>query len=1038
MANTPSIFSMALPFTDLTDYEIEQLYSSSKNEILSRLENDNLIKYLKNVTPKHLQSASHDINCMYYTEEEFNFKIRNVEGLSVFHMNIRKLGKHRGELLAYLGNINLNFDVIILTEVGKNAEPFIQSLFNDYTPFHDLPKINNYGGVAIYVKNILKPIDKPELKITRTCNCSKCQIEDIWVQFQYNGKVTVVGGVYRHPGGNIGHFTNDLDKILFKCRGDTSIIAGDFNIDLIKTESHYADYFSTLTSHNFIPYITRPTRITAHTATLVDHIYMKVSKDQVNNPTISGNLFSDISDHLPNFLIVSNTSKTTNKKLKHKTRIFSKTNIEKFNNELNNIQWSRELLVHETVDSMCECMMYLINRSFYRCFPLVNVSIKRSKDKPWISKELRKSIEKKNKLYKKSILDPSPHNVTTYKNAKATVEKEVNASELRYYQNILTKRRSSIKSIWKEFGPILGRNKKHGVKIQKLKFKNKILTNNQEIANALNQNFCEIGPKLAANIPNIGKNFKSYLGPSLNNTFFISPVTPNDILEELLKLDPKKSAGPDGLTPKIIRSCAYTLHKPLALLFNKSIEMGIYPEKFQLAKVIPIYKSAEKCNPSNYRPISLLNCFDKIFERLINNQLVNFINKHNVLFKYQYAFRAEHSTDFALIEMTDFIKMQIDSGNYAVALYIDLKKAFDTVDHSILLEKIKYYGIRGHGNNFFESYLGSRTQYVHCNTNIDSEILKLPCGVPQGSILGPTLFLLYVNDMYKCINDEIIRLFADDTICLVSGACLKNVFERVKKCLSRLRGWLNANKLTLNLDKTCYSIFHSKRKIIPNEFNSISFENHDIKRCTSTKYLGVTIDEVLSWTPHIELLKNYLMRYFSVFYQLRNVLPIKMKLQIFHAYVYSKISYGLRVYGSAMISEMNALQILCNKLLRVFLKRAPDYSTNKLHKENDLLKINDLHKVLVLQYVHRSVYAKKNTPDNIKEYFKRNTTVHAINTRDKLLLHAKYQIKTAMGASSIYWKGVSLWNNLPLSIREIRDVKQFKNSLKLHFMASYQ
>ena len=140
--------------------------------------------------------------------------------------------------------------------------------------------------------------------------------------------------------------------------------------------------------------------------------------------------------------------------------------------------------------------------------------------------------------------------------------------------------------------------------------------------------------------------------------------------------------------------------------------------------------------------------------------------------------------------------------------------------------------------------------------------------------------------MYRAIDDEITRLFADDTICLVSGVCLKNVFARVKKCLSRLREWLNANKLTLNLDKTCYSIFHSKRKIIPSEFNSINFENYDIRRSVSTKYLGVTIDEVLSWTPHVENLKNCLMKYFSTFYQLRNVLPVKIKLQIFHTYIY--------------------------------------------------------------------------------------------------------------------------------------------------------
>ena len=191
--------------------------------------------------------------------------------------------------------------------------------------------------------------------------------------------------------------------------------------------------------------------------------------------------------------------------------------------------------------------------------------------------------------------------------------------------------------------------------------------------------------------------------------------------------------------------------------------------------------------------------------------MFSFLEKYKLLFKYQYAFRAGYSTALALMEMTDYLKKELNLGNYIATLFIDLKKAFDTVDHSILLYKMKHYGIRGHANSFFQSYLNNRKQFVHCN-DVNSDTNEITCGVPQGSILGPTLFLLYVNDMFRCVDVDSLRLFADDTICMTPGKNLNQIMSKMKNNLTNLKIWFDSNKLTLNLTKTFYSIFHSKSK----------------------------------------------------------------------------------------------------------------------------------------------------------------------------------------------------------------------------------
>ena len=298
----------------------------------------------------------------------------------------------------------------------------------------------------------------------------------------------------------------------------------------------------------------------------------------------------------------------------------------------------------------------------------------------------------------------------------------------------------------------------------------------------------------------------------------------------------------------------------------------------------------------NYRPISLLNCFSKNFERLIHKQVISFLHKHALLYQYQFGFRENHSTTTALIEIIDGIKNDIDKGDFVVGTYLDLKKAFDTVNHSILFEKLEHYGIRGLPLQLFQSYLSSRKQYVSYN-NTPSYITTNKYGVPQGSVLGPLLFIIYVNDIVNAVNEIKIRLFADDTALFIQGKDMHLIFNKMKNCMVKLTDWFSCNRLTLNLTKTCYSIFHGPKKHIPRMYNIMTINGNVIHRENKVKYLGLMIDEKLSWKDHIDYLIVSLSKFYGLFNKIKYFVPKKHKLAIYNDMFFLKYAMELKFMG---------------------------------------------------------------------------------------------------------------------------------------------
>ena len=830
-------------------------------------------------------SGQSDISTLskYYNIEEYSDLAESMRNnyINIMHINIRSIQKKFDALKSLLNCLPKPPDVLAVTETWlKESNKHLYSL-DGYVSHHIVRTNREQGGISIYTKD-----DFSTELLNQYCYINE-NIEISTIKLKSLNLTYIISVIYRPHSKHemVNEFTDLINQILsnaiFRC--NKSILLGDFNINLLEHTTHLPTntFLNAMQASNYFPHISRPTRFPDNPdlgqPSLLDHIWTNFTPS-----SSSGIIHCGLSDHLPIFLNIAQQP-IPNCKHKISFRIHNTANHNAFTNELALVDWDN-LLCLPNVNDNFDVFLNTINRLYNKCYPLKTkfISTKRLQN-PWITNGILNSIKHKCHLFKMHKLGTISHNY--YKRYRNNLTHIIRVAKSNHYRRIFCNFRNNTKKIWQTINEI--RNNKHlKDNVTTMQHNNITLNNPTDIAEAFNNYFCNIAPELNSKLPQTNRNPVHYLKGNFLNSMVLPIITTQDT-KEILKTLKNKNTGIHEVAVSVLKLNPDLIAHPLTILFNQSVATGTFPAKLKKAKVTPIHKSGPINNLKNYRPISNLVVFSKIFELLMKKHRMHYLESKNILNPTQFGFRRNHNTFQALNLFSSNIYSALNDSLSVLSIFIDFAKAFDTVNHKILLDKMYHYGIRGPIHSWFKDYLTNRNQTtVFKGVNSTSSTITL--GVPQGSVLGPILFLIYINDITDIFTKSKTILFADDMTLYLIGRSPEQLITTANQELQQLHQWCVCNRLTINTDKTYYMFFTNKKTYYLPE---LELNNCKIAKTNHLKFLGVTFDDKMTFKLHINNLTLKISRHIALLYQIKDLMPSYVLKCIYYAHIYPLLNY---------------------------------------------------------------------------------------------------------------------------------------------------
>ena len=989
--------------------------------------------------------------CKYYEMHELkNNFAKYKDGFSTYSHNIRSINGHWDDILDSIKLAQpFKFSVLAFQEVWSVQRSYEipgYSKFEYITRDKDgPPKPNCGGGVGLFIDKKYRDYEI----MTEESVFLPHVYESIWVKIKIkNGPDKIIGNVYRPnsaPKANLEKSLEIHNRIIENIQNNRNhskceiIICSDFNINMLNFETHgfTNDYINSLISKSFIPVITMPTRIKHQSATLIDHIW----RNKMCNNFKSGILISSLSDHFPVFYIEETKQKNINEP-EISTRKINNTTISSFCNLLKSTSW-QNVITEETPKTAFDNFFEKINAAVDTSFPTIKVKPKpkRFRHSPWMSAGLFVSHKKKEKLFAKKLKCPSPYNIDTFQVYNKIYNKVRRAAKKLYYDQQFKKYSRNIKETWSVIREVIGTKKQKDQIPDFFKANGQFINDYIEIANGFNTFFSQIGPKLASDIPSSDACFKDFMPNKNDSNFEFSRISETDILKICDLLKPKVSTGADFISTKLLKQISPIIITPLHYLINLSLETGYVPREFKIAKVVPVYKDGDKHDYNNYRPISLLSSFSKLMEKVVARQIVGFLNYHNLLYKHQYGFRANHNCSQPVLHFTDKIYNALNQKPSAatLAIFIDLKKAFDTVDHEILLQKMDHYGIRDISNTWFQNYLTDREQFVYIK-GVESDTVKMTCGVPQGSVLGPLLFLLFINDLPNT-TEFLTMLFADDTTFQMSGIDLNILFENANVQLEKASTWFRANKLTLNVKKTKFMLFSEKDFKLDSLGLNLKIGDKIVDQVGSNckekyfKFVGHVLDDKLSWQGHIQHICKKLASSNFAINSTKHFLPLKIRKTLYFSLFDAHLNFGNLLWGCAANKITKKIETLQKRCIRNVALANFKSHTEPLFKRLSILKYDD--KIVFGRSVFMNQYRNKTLPESFLDIFTDITSTDNLQTRHNDYNYQNIPAVRRNLENFPFKCMIKTWNSLNIDVKSTADKNEFELILKEILFSKY-
>ena len=833
---------------------------------------------------------------------------------------------------------------------------------------------------------------------------------------------------------------------------DNVWLTGDFNVDLLQYGT--SSFEQVIYTHNFIPTISLATHERNSTPSLIDNILTNSTKNFLK----SGGLESKVSDHHPIFCFFDCPSKaSSNDACSPPKYDYCESNVNQFLSDISEELKSTEFDYNSEV--CFEKFVEILNENIENNFKTDEAVLKKSKRNrllnPWITGGIIASVNKKAFYYsswKKTCNKENKKGDNSlylrYNNYRRELRKTIKLTKKMYYCRKFDKFKGNLKKTWKLINELRG---KTNINIKaSFIIDGRIVQDSREIADEFNIFYSSVAKNMNTKVCSstlnkdpTGFGFKDYLCPNkrVRGSMFLEDCTEDEIYNIIQDLENDKASD---ISIFILKKCSKILLEHLGRFFNNFLCNGIFPCILKTGSITPIFKKGDSRYLNNYRPISTLPIFGKIFEKIIYNRLYNFLQSNNVIYENQFGFRKQHSTSHAVNYSINKILSEIERKKHMIGIFIDLSKAFDTIEHSKLLDKLKFYGVRGRCFDILKSYLSNRTQKTKFQ-GIYSDESNVEYGVPQGSVLGPLLFIIYINDIVNSADLGSFVLFADDTNIFIEGESIEEAYRKGNHVLGKIEDYMIKNQLHINIDKSCCMEFCPKLKsdtmtcarsrpyCTKSLSNSLYLCGKELKKVQKVKFLGVVIDNKLSWEAQIDHLEMKLNSTIVMIKRIKRFIPKSEYLKLYNSLFLPHLTYCISCWGGVLSYKLKKIFSIQKRCVRLLFGNEPSYDhheyyqtcarvrtfadhmspkiftlehTKPLFNEQEILNLENLH--LYHTFMEVLKILKFESPISLRQLFKFTDSNNSKRNMNLLLPRPKFD----MSKSNFIFKSSSIWNKL--------------------------